>query len=142
MIETTFLDRCIRTLEKSLELLNKTDSDKIEYDMYRSASVKEFELILEQTGKLLRKCLKFYFHSPKDVDALYFKDVFRYAAHHGILSLEEVERWMEYRDNRNSTAHDYGKGFAEKTLLLLPHFIVDAKKASKAIQKVSDDQSS
>ena len=34
---------------------------------------------------------------------------------------------MEYRDNRNSTAHDYGVGFAESTLQLLPQFIIDAR---------------
>ena len=33
---------------------------------------------------------------------------------------------MKYRDNRNTTAHDYGVGFAEETLTLLPSFISDA----------------
>jgi len=35
---------------------------------------------------------------------------------------------MVYRDNRNDTTHDYGEGFAEGTLRLLPGFIVDAKR--------------
>ena len=39
----------------------------------------------------------------------------------------EVERWFEYRDNRNDTAHDYGLVFAETTLKLLPTFLADAK---------------
>ena len=51
-IDTSFLQRCVKTLERSLELLNSSDKDSIEYDMYRSASVKEFEIILEQSGKL------------------------------------------------------------------------------------------
>jgi hypothetical protein len=30
-------------------------------------------------------------------------------------------------DNRNSTAHDYGQGFAEETLSLMPAFLKDAR---------------
>ncbi len=44
--------------------------------MYRSACIKEFEIILEQAGKLMRKVLKPYFHSAKAVDKLIFKDNF------------------------------------------------------------------
>jgi len=138
-IDTTFLLRCVKTLEKSLQLLNNSDEEDIEYDMYRSACVKEFEIILEQSGKLLKKCLKPYFHSSKEVDRLYFKDIFRYATHHSLISLEEAERWMQYRDNRNSTAHDYGVGFAEDTLKLLPQFIIDASNIVKVINSTNDD---
>lgn len=96
-IDGLFVERRIMTLEKSLQLLNSTDPDKIEYDMYRSACVKEFEIILEQSGKLLKKCLKPFFSSAKEVDQLYFKDIFRQAGHHGLLSIEEVERWLIFR---------------------------------------------
>jgi nucleotidyltransferase substrate binding protein (TIGR01987 family) len=137
-IDTSFLQRCVQTLERSLELLNSSDKDSIEYDMYRSASVKEFEIILEQSGKLLKKALKPYFHSSKDADRLYFKDIFRHAANHSLITIEESERWFSYRDNRNNTAHDYGKGFAEETLILMPQFIIDANNVIKAIQSVSD----
>jgi hypothetical protein len=44
-----------------------------------------------------------------------------------LLSLAEVERWFSYRDNRNSTAHDYGEAFVQQTLCLLPNFIHDAQ---------------
>ncbi len=137
-IDTSFLQRCVQTLERSLELLNSSVKDSIEYDMYRSACVKEFEIILEQSGKLLKKALKPYFHSSKEADRLYFKDIFRHAANHSLITLEESERWFNYRDNRNNTAHDYGKGFAEETLILMPQFIIDANSVIKGIQSVSD----
>ncbi len=129
----------MKTLEKSLELLNKSDEADIEYDMYRSACVKEFEIILEQAGKLLKKCLRPYFHSSKEVDQLFFKDIFRHAAKHGLISIEETERWLRYRDNRNTTVHDYGAGFAEETLKLLPQFIIDAKNIARVIRETSYD---
>lgn len=142
-LDTSFLQRCLSALKISLEHLNKTEETEIAYDMYRSACVKEFEIILEQSGKLLKKCLKPYFHSSKEVDKLIFKDIFRHAAKHDLLSLAESERWLKYRDNRNSTAHNYGLGFAKETLALLPQFILDTDKLIETIKKTfENDQSS
>ena len=98
-IETTYLERCVRTLKKADELLETAQPEDIEYDMYRSACVKEFEIILEQCGKLLKKVLKPYFASSKAVDMLVFKDIFRHAVLHSIIDTESCERWMQYSDN-------------------------------------------
>jgi len=121
------LNRCIETLEQALVLLNAAPIDSVEYEIFRNAAVKGFELTLETSGKLLRKKLKTFFILPKEVDELTYKDVLRHANKHGILSSDEVKRWFKYRENRNNTAHDYGIGFAELTLKLLPDFINDVK---------------
>lgn len=126
--------RCIATLERAFNALNEQPDDSDLYDIYRAACVKEFEIILEQSGKLLKKCLKPYFATPKQVDQLTFKDIFRTAAKHSLISLDESERWLAYRDNRNSTAHDYGVSFADETLSLLPQFIFDAYQLYEAIK--------
>lgn len=136
-IDTAYLERCISTLEKALSLLHQSQLDTIDYDMYRSACVKEFEIILEQSGKLLRKVLKPYFHSSKAVDQLVFKDVFRHAVLRNIITFDEGERWMQYRDSRNNTAHDYVINFAEETLLFLPQFILDAKELVTSIRQLN-----
>ncbi len=73
--------------------------------------------------------------SYKQADQLNFKDIFRYAAKHGLLELEEAERWLIYRDNCNETAHDYGEGFANETLTLLPQFIIDAYRITEVIKQ-------
>ncbi len=127
-INTEHLNRCILTLERSLDALGKSEADSIEYEVFRNATVKGFELTLEVCGKLLRKALKPFFATPKAVDELVFKDIFRHAAKHGMVGIAEVERWFKYRDNRNNTAHDYGAGFAEETMKLLPGFISDARR--------------
>lgn len=137
-IDTTYYERCINTLEKAHGLLLSADPDTLDYDMYRSACIKEFEIILEQSGKLLRKALKPYFHSSKEADRLYFKDVFRQAVLRSLISAETCERWLEYRDNRDNTAHDYGVNFAEETLALLPQFVVDAKHLTEVINQQND----
>ncbi|PWI34697.1 nucleotidyltransferase [Vibrio albus] len=126
-IDTAFLNRCIQTLNEAQTLLQTVEPESIQYEMYRSACVKEFEIILEQSGKLLKKALTPYMHSTRAVNKLFFKDVFRQAAQYELITLEEAERWLVYRDNRNNLAHDYGVEFADKTLSLLPAFIKDAR---------------
>lgn len=127
ILNTEHYARRIQTLESSLLQLEKADPGSIEYEVFRNAVVKGFELTLETAGKLLRKALRAYTGNPREVDALTYKDVMRHAAKHDLLASEEVGRWFAYRDNRNSTAHDYGVGFAEDTLKLLPQFITDAR---------------
>ena len=137
-INTEYIRRCVATLQRALEELNRSDPADIAYDIYRAACVKEFEIILEQSGKLLRKRLVRYFASNRQVDRLVFKDLFRHAAKHDLIDSDACERWLNYRDNRNDTAHDYGEGFAEETLKLLPDFLADAKTLADAIAE-SDD---
>ena len=125
MINTEYLERCIETLEKSYQLIKTVDEGTIDYEMYRNSLVKSFEITLEQSGKLLKKRLEPFFSSKKAVDELTFKSLFKEAFKHSLITEEEVLRWMKYRDNRNSTTHDYGRAFAEKTLMLMDDFIKD-----------------
>lgn len=132
-INTEYLARCIATLEKSYEMLQQAPKDSIDYELYRNSLVKGFEMTLEQSGKLLKKVLNPYFASKKTVDTLTFKDIFRQAHKHSLITEEETKRWMQYRDNRNSTAHDYGQAFAEETLSLVKKFLEDVKNLKKVI---------
>jgi nucleotidyltransferase substrate binding protein (TIGR01987 family) len=138
-INLEYLNRCITTLENAYRHLQTEDSNDILYDIFRAACVKEFELVLEQSGKLLKKRISVYFASNKIADKLNFKDIFRQAVIHALIDIETCERWLTYRDNRNNTAHDYGEVFAETTLKLLPQFIIDAKNLSAAIAEVQTD---
>lgn len=138
-IDTTFLRRCIASLERAIEGIEEVGGgDDVMYDVFRAACVKEFELVLEQSGKLLRKRIAAFFASNRQADRLAFKDLFRHAAKHGLVDGATVERWLAYRDNRNDTAHDYGEEFAEATLKLLPAFVEDAKALVEAIEAAGD----
>ena len=132
-INTEYLKKCILTLEKSYEMLLQSEPESIDYELYRNSLVKGFEMTLEQSGKLLKKVLNPYFASKKAVDMLSFKDIFRQAHKHSLISEEETARWLKYRDNRNNTAHDYGQAFAEETLSLIKDFLIDVKNLEKVI---------
>ena len=138
-LSTEYLRRCILSLEVAQEEMQKVGTGDILYDVYRAACVKHFELVLEQSGKLLRKRLRPWFAGNRQADRLTFRDVFRYAAKHGLIAAAACERWLEYRDNRNDTVHDYGENFAETTLVLLPTFIDDARALAGVIEGPHDD---
>lgn len=133
-INTEYLQKRIATLKKSYEMLLQTQDGTIDYELYRNSLVKGFEMTLEQSGKLLKKLLNPYFASKRAVDMLSFKDLFRQAYKHSLLTEEETKRWMKYRDNRNSTAHDYGQAFAEETLTLVKDFLIDVENLRKVIE--------
>ena len=126
-INVEYLEKCIATLEKALTAIKTANEGSIDYEMYRNSLVKGFEITLEQAGKLLKKRITPFFATKKSVDTLNFKDLFRYANKFSLINMEETERWLHYRDNRNSTAHDYGRAFAEETLSLVDDFLADAK---------------
>ena len=62
-----------------------------------------------------------------DADRLTYKNVFRHAARHGLLTLDVTERWLSYRDVRNHTAHDCGATYADRALAVMPAFALDAR---------------
>ena len=138
-IDTDHLNRCISTLRAAWEGLQQRESGDVFYDIYRAACVKEFELVLEQSGRLLKKRLRPYFASNRQADQLHFNDIFRHAAKHCLISDDTCERWLEYRAARSETAGEYGERFAERTLELLPQFIVDADALAGAVEGGRDE---
>jgi nucleotidyltransferase substrate binding protein (TIGR01987 family) len=134
MLNTDHLKRCISTLESSLAMYREAVPESIDQEVFRNAIVKGYELVQETSFKLLKRALKDFGHGGKKLDATPVKEILRLAATHGLMTLEEVERWFAYRDNRNNTTHDYGEGFAKETLVLLPGFIADAKLLETALR--------
>lgn len=131
------LRRTIDTLQQAITEIRKiAEEDSILYDLFRNAAIKSFELSLENSGNLLRKALKLYGGSPRKIDGLVFKDLFRHASKHGILDEAAVLRWFAYRDNRNITTHDYGEGFANETLKILPEYIKDASTLADRLEEI------
>jgi Nucleotidyltransferase substrate binding protein like len=141
-LQIEHLKRCLVTLEAALIQLGKVQTGTVDYDIYRNAVIKGFELSLETSGQLLRKVIKAYFTNPGAVDDLTYKEVLRHAAKHRLLTPESVSRWFSYRDNRDLTVHDCGAALAEDTLRVLPEFISDARALSAVLESRAPDSSS
>ena len=139
MLDTTFVRDCLDKLERSLATLERRTPDDPVCAVLRAPCVAEFERVLDQCGKLLRKRLRPWFASNRQADRLTFKDVFRHAAKHGLIDAPACERWLRYRDNLNSLADDCGNGFASATLTLLPTFVADARTLADMIDNGNND---
>ncbi|MCY3539191.1 MAG: nucleotidyltransferase [Acidimicrobiia bacterium] len=134
-LNTDYLTRSINALESAYNHLSRQTPDEevadlsgiVLYDIFRAACVKEFEIILEQCGSILRKRLRPYMASNRQADRLTFNNTFRRSAKHGLITVEACERWLGYREIRNDTAHHYGANYAEAALGVLSGFIEDAK---------------
>ena len=105
-IDTGFLIRCITTLESAFEQLRQRGPDDAPLrHLSRPLRSRSSSSCWSSPAGLLKKRLRPYFASNRQADRLTFKDVFRHAAKHGLISVEACERWCVYRDNRNDTAH-------------------------------------
>lgn len=134
-LNTDHLSRCRQTLESSLIMYQRSAAGSIDQEVFRNAIVKGYELAQETAFKLLKKALKVYGHGGKKLESTPVKEILRLAAVHDLMTLEEVERWFVYRDNRNNTAHDYGEAFAEQTLVLMPDFLADVARLAETLEK-------
>ncbi|MEI7868760.1 MAG: nucleotidyltransferase substrate binding protein [Candidatus Methylumidiphilus sp.] len=132
-LNTDHLKRCIQTLESSLRLYQRAEAGSIDQEIFRNAIIKGYELAQETAFKLIKKALKEYGHGSKTINATPVKEVLRMAAIHDLMTVDEVERWFRYRDNRNDTAHDYGEAFALETLVLLPAFLDDIQTLARQL---------
>ncbi len=91
----------------------------------RDAVIQRFEYTYELAWKMLKRCVKQESPHPGGIDALSFRDLLREAAHLGIL--DEVERWMDYREMRNITAHTYDDSKARQVHAAALDFAEDAR---------------
>jgi nucleotidyltransferase substrate binding protein (TIGR01987 family) len=132
-LNVAHLQRCCQTLQSSLNFYQQAEAGSIDQEVFRNAIIKGYELSQETAFKLLKKALKAYGHGSKKLESTPIKDILRLAAVHGLMTLNEVERWFAYRDNRNNTAHDYGEAFANQTLVLIPSFLEDINRLAQTL---------
>ncbi len=137
-INTDNLTQTITTLELALEGLREQEPGEPMYNVYRSTCMNEFQVALELTASMLRRRLRPYFATIRQVNDLTFGQVFREAARLHLISLDECRRWLDYRDHRNRIAHRYGREFAEQALTAPPLLIEDARRIILVIGAETD----
>lgn len=140
-LHTEHLENTVRALESAIALYEQATSqeESTSQEVFRMAITKGFELAQEVTFKLLRRRLLDFGYSNGKLRETPIKDILRLAAHHGIMTVDEVERWFLYRDIRNETAHEYGMDFVEATIAVLRQFVEDAKKLIHRLRHSSED---
>ena len=138
-LDTTFLERCIDALENAHTQLPQEQTDDFMYDIVRAACVKEFEIVVGISDKLLRRRMYGYFNERRQADNLTPRDLLRHAAKFGLIDIDTSERWLNYHINRSDTIYDYNDETADHTLGTLPQFITDARALTAIIGTPYDD---
>ena len=138
-INTDSITRSVSTLELALECLREQEPGEVMYDVYRSACINEFQVIMELTNSLLRSRLKPYFATVSQVNELTLGRVFRESARRSLISVEECQRWLGYRDHRDEIAHRYGKELDERALTALASLVEDGRRIASVIGAETDE---
>lgn len=122
MLDITNLENAYNTLLECYK--DYAENQSSEFLQYISDScVKRFEYTLETAWKLMKKVLiKKY---GKTDSELTMNNIFRFMQGYGYA--ENWERWKEYYEKRNSTAHEYSIEKSRSLIGLIPEFIKDAE---------------
>jgi len=136
----------LSSLRKAVELLEKTirvsddDAFMSQLDEDQKQAVKagvilNFEFTYELCWKFMRRWLQVNLGSVY-VAGVTRRQLFRLSAEHRLLS--DVDRWMEYHDARNETAHTYDESTAEDVFETAHQFLVDAQLLLQSLEARND----
>lgn len=130
MLDTENLENAYETLVSCYRDYEKNqDSQFIEY--IADSCVKRFEYTLETAWKLFKKFLIQKY--GKTEQELTMNNIFRFMQGYGYA--KDWERWREYYEKRNSTAHEYNIEKARRLLTLVPNFIEDVAYMIEVMQE-------
>ena len=90
----------------------------------RAGVIQNFEFTYELCWKFMRRWLEVNLGSVY-VAGVSRRQLFRLSAEHRLL--DDVDRWMEYHDARNETAHTYDENTAEEVFETAHRFLYDAQ---------------
>ncbi len=118
----------LSALAKAIESLDRavTRSMAFPEDLeVRDAVIQRFESTYELAWKMLKRRLEADHPSPQAVDQMSFKALLREAAQRGLV--RDVERWIVYREARNTTSHTYNEEAASSVHKVAVEFLEEAR---------------
>ncbi len=122
MIEITNLENAYSTLNECYkDYEGNQTSVFLEY--IADSCVKRFEYTLETAWKLVKKIL-IQKYGKTDAE-LTMNNIFRFMQGYGYA--EDWERWRNYYEKRNNTAHEYNLVKARTLVDLVPDFLKDTE---------------
>lgn len=120
--------RALASLERAITRSTAAAND----EELRDAVIQRFEYSYELSWKMLKRHLEQVVPDPGKVDQWSFKELMREAAERGLIAA--VEPWIEYRHQRNMTAHAYDEETARRVYETAKSFMTDAKALLAAVE--------
>jgi len=138
-LDLSSLRKAVESLEKTLRV---ADDDafmsRLEEDQKQAVKagvIQNFEFTYELCWKFMRRWLQVNLGSVY-VAGVSRRQLFRLSAEHQLLG--DVDRWMEYHDARNETAHTYDESTAEDVFDTAHKFLADSQKLLQALEARND----
>ena len=136
MLELESLENSILSLENSIEvykrILGNNKSDKKLIDALRSGVIQNFEVAFEQSWKFIVRWLNENI-SYGIAQGITKRELFRLAGEH--LLIDDVSKWILFKDCRNQTSHIYSETTAEEVLKLALEFLPYVKYLLKRLKE-------
>lgn len=132
-LDLTSWKRALGSLERAIVRSTAAAND----EELRDAVIQRFEYCYELSWKMLKRHLEQVVPDPGIVDHWSFRELMREGAERGLIVA--VEPWIEYRYQRNMTAHAYDEEKAVRVYKSAQSFIVDAKKLLAVVEQRNVD---
>ncbi len=125
--------RALDSLERGIARSQAAPAD----DELRDALIQRFEYCYELSWKMLKRHLEQVIPDPSAADQWSFKQLMREAAERGLIAA--LEPWIEYRYQRNLTAHVYDQDKARLVYRSALSFLGDARKLYEEVERRNAD---
>ncbi len=134
MIQISNLEEAYKTLKICYaDYESNQNSSLLEY--IADSCVKRFEYTLEAAWKLTKKI--FIQNYGKTEKELSMNNIFRLMQGYGFT--ENWERWRNYYQKRNDTAHEYNLVKSRKIIEIIPDFLKDTEMLIEKLKKNIQD---
>ncbi len=136
-LDLSSFKKAVSSLERAVNVASSREKmaelDADQKDTIRAGVIQNFEFTYELCWKMLKRRLEIDHPNPSEIDQMSFQGLLREGGERGLI--EDVEKWMEYREKRNITAHTYDRRKAESVYKTAVEFVEDAKKLLLALEK-------
>ena len=124
----------LSTLKECYHDLTEQQDEKLK-TYIKDSCVKRFEYTYETAKKIMNKFLKKeYDKTEKD---LTINNIFREM--YGLGLINNFENWVDYREKRNITAHEYNIDKTYSIIDIIPNFIKDTEFLITNLEKILTD---
>ncbi|WP_118782186.1 HI0074 family nucleotidyltransferase substrate-binding subunit [Haemophilus haemolyticus] len=123
------LDVALYSLEQTVVQI----SDRNWFDMQPSivqdtliaGAIQKFEFVYELSLKMMKRQLQQDAINTDDIGVYGFKDILREALKFGLI--EDMSKWVAYRDMRNITSHTYDQEKAMAVYAQIDDFLIESR---------------
>lgn len=128
-LDISSLKSAVLQLQQGIEAAEKEPSKEI----MRDGVIQRFEYCYELAQKMMKRTLETQF--DEKVDSMTWNDLLRTAAEHELIS--DVQRWFDYRTERNKTSHTYDAVVAALVYTTAKKFLPDAQDLLSRLEQFS-----